>query len=159
MSFNDRDIVIEDLNVRVVYSAGEGDRSVLAARDITAKSQLMLVDHPLLIALDTPHLAVNCYSCFRTPRELPRDVQGQAPSLQRCSGCKVVRFCDKVRDTTGVLGTGKLLMSVADMPEASLVVSSFGMQALRQTVPANSSQQRPSHGPSAETAESRPDSS
>ena len=105
MSFNKRDIAIEDDNVRVVYSAGQGGSSVLAARDITAKSQLMLVDHPLLIALDTPQLATNCYSCFKTPKELPRDIQGQAPSLQRCSGCKVVRFCDKVRETTGLLST------------------------------------------------------
>ncbi|KAK5418117.1 hypothetical protein LTR06_001866 [Exophiala xenobiotica] len=99
MSILDGDIILGDDDVRVVLSAtGQGGNYVLAARDHAAKSQLMLVDHPLLIALDTPQLSVNCYSCFRTPGELPRDGQGQGqgPSLQRCSGCKVVRFCDKI---------------------------------------------------------------
>jgi hypothetical protein len=101
MSFNPGDIVVEDHrygNICVVQSPERGT-SVVAAKDITAKSQVMLVDHPLLIALDTPNLAGYCYSCFKTAKELPRDVQGQAPSLQRCSGCKVVRFCNKVRET------------------------------------------------------------
>ncbi|KIW16061.1 hypothetical protein PV08_06112 [Exophiala spinifera] len=86
--------VIRDDSVHIRSSAG-GGRSVHAARDFEAKSQIMFVAKPLLVALNTANLIANCYSCLKPPRELQPGSNGQDSTLKKCGGCKVVRFCNQ----------------------------------------------------------------
>ncbi|KAK6382733.1 hypothetical protein LTS17_003402 [Exophiala oligosperma] len=85
---------IRDDSVYISSSASSG-RSVHAAKHVEAKSQIMYVAQPLMVALETAKLPTNCYFCLKSPQELLPDVNGQVPTLKKCTGCQVARFCNK----------------------------------------------------------------
>ncbi|KAI1611569.1 SET and MYND domain-containing protein [Exophiala viscosa] len=88
--------VFQDTNVYTRRTPGRGN-ATFCSKNVKAKSQLMYVAKPLIVALETAELLTHCYFCFRTSGEsgLPSYSLEQARSLKTCSGCKVVRFCDQ----------------------------------------------------------------
>ncbi|EXJ95655.1 hypothetical protein A1O1_00777 [Capronia coronata CBS 617.96] len=87
--------LVEDENVYTKETPGRGN-GLYVARDTAAKSQLVFVAQPLLVALETTKLATSCYYCFRSPSESDWQASDEPKgNLKTCSRCKVVRFCDQ----------------------------------------------------------------
>jgi hypothetical protein len=77
-------------------SPGRGN-GLFAADDLRVKSQVIFVARPLLMVLDTAQLKSHCDYCFNSPSDnsiLPD--AGRIDMLKRCTGCSVLRFCDRV---------------------------------------------------------------
>ncbi|EXJ89664.1 hypothetical protein A1O3_02731 [Capronia epimyces CBS 606.96] len=87
--------LVEDGSVYTKQTAESGN-GLYAAREIAAKSQLIFVTRPLLVALETSKLQTTCYACFRSPSDSDWPVTvDKHHSLKTCSRCKVVKFCDQ----------------------------------------------------------------
>lgn len=87
--------VIED-SVHKKHTIGRGN-GLFATRDLHVKSQALFVARPLLMVLDTAQLKFHCDYCFQSPEDNPATSEsGDTASLKRCTGCNVLRFCDRV---------------------------------------------------------------
>jgi hypothetical protein len=81
--------------------AGTG---LFAARQIKLNEVILSVNQPLMLALDTARLNDTCYCCllFREkPGSIKRIDKAETKTLKACTGCKIVRYCDKVRFIPG----------------------------------------------------------
>jgi hypothetical protein len=90
---------IERINV-VLKSTPEAGTGLFAARQIKLSEAILSVDQPLMLALDTPRLNDTCYYCLlflERPGSIGRNDKAETKTLKACTGCKVVRYCDKVR--------------------------------------------------------------
>jgi hypothetical protein len=88
--------VVEEQSVYKKSSPGRGN-GLFAADDLRVKSQVIFVARPLLMVLDTAQLKSHCDYCFNSPSDnsiLPD--AGRIDMLKRCTGCSVLRFCDRV---------------------------------------------------------------
>ncbi|KIX06381.1 uncharacterized protein Z518_04357 [Rhinocladiella mackenziei CBS 650.93] len=95
MAFQQLHQLVESAHVYTKHSEGRGN-GLFASQDTAPKSRVIFVERPLLIALETSKLSTHCYTCLRSPEDsCYAIVNGGAPSLKICSGCKVVKFCDK----------------------------------------------------------------
>ncbi|KAL2425377.1 hypothetical protein ABEF91_007392 [Exophiala dermatitidis] len=88
--------LVEDERVYTKRTADRGN-GLFAVDDIAAKSQLLFVARPLLVALENAKLPTNCYYCFREPggQGLWQMTERKEDSLKTCSRCKVAKFCDQ----------------------------------------------------------------
>ncbi|KIV80913.1 hypothetical protein PV11_08379 [Exophiala sideris] len=88
--------VVQGTIVYVKSIFGRGN-ATFSSKDVKAKSQLMFVANPLIVALETAKLHTTCYFCLRSTGESgsPFTDLDHARNLKRCSGCKVVKFCDQ----------------------------------------------------------------
>ncbi|OAP56386.1 hypothetical protein AYL99_09565 [Fonsecaea erecta] len=88
----------QEIRTADVYTKQVADRGngIFAAHDIAPRSEVIFVARPLMVALSTSELQNRCYYCYSSPGDLdysPEAANNQA--LKACSGCKVVKFCDK----------------------------------------------------------------
>ncbi|KEF58088.1 uncharacterized protein A1O9_06011 [Exophiala aquamarina CBS 119918] len=87
--------MIEESNVYKKYSASRGN-GLFASQDLQVKSQVIFVARPLLMVLDTAQLKSHCDYCLKPPSEhSPWADSGENNTLKRCTGCSVLRFCDR----------------------------------------------------------------
>ena len=74
-------------------------KGVFAAKQISLNTPILSVTRPLIVALDTQRLKDTCYHCHdwreRSFREGKNSTRDEVP-LKACTGCKVVRYCNKV---------------------------------------------------------------
>ena len=69
-------------------------RGIFAATDLRSSSLVLQDSEAFVAALDSPHLTNACAWCFVYLGEAnPED----HIKLSACSGCKIVRYCSKVR--------------------------------------------------------------
>src|SRR5258705_346531 len=86
---------VDDESLYTKASAGKGN-GVFAKQDTPARAQVMLVARPLIATLETLQLHETCYTCLRNTGDLAGSPNSERKSnLKTCSGCKVVKFCDK----------------------------------------------------------------
>jgi len=85
-----------DVLVRSLPHRGNG---LFARSDLPAKSQILFIARPLMVAIETSKLQTTCYQCYRSNEGIIGSAAtiGQVPiHLKTCSGCHTVKFCDKV---------------------------------------------------------------
>jgi hypothetical protein len=91
--------------VKVVpKSTSEAGTGLFAARQIKLNEAILSVDQPLMLALDTPRLNDTCYCCLlflERSGSIKRNDKAETKTLKACTGCKIVRYCDKVRVCPG----------------------------------------------------------
>jgi hypothetical protein len=90
---------IEKSNV-MAKSTTEAGNGLFATRQIKLNNTVLSVGQPLMLALDTPRLNDTCYCChlfMEKSAQMKRDGKIKAKTLKACTGCTVVRYCDKVR--------------------------------------------------------------
>lgn len=95
-------------NVTNIYTkktkyAGNG---LFASKDIPAGDLILRVDRPFLAVLDSPLLNDACSNCFVWVPQGGAAAGGDGRDnviLRACTGCKVVRYCGKVRGDWFVL--------------------------------------------------------
>lgn len=88
--------ITREYNVVHMRLPGRGN-GLVAARDISPRSQLLFVRQPLMNALDTARLQDTCYQCLRGAFD-HASLTPTAPErydLKACSGCRTVRFCHR----------------------------------------------------------------
>ncbi|KAK4948002.1 hypothetical protein LTR10_013055 [Elasticomyces elasticus] len=107
--------VVQGTNVYVKSIFGRGN-ATFSSKDVKAKSQLMFVAKPLIVALETAKLSTTCYSCLQSTGESgsPFADLDHARNLKRCSGCKVVKFCDQHKAGLLAEGEWKRLLALED---------------------------------------------
>jgi hypothetical protein len=99
LSFGNMAQQIERINV-VSKSTPAAGTSLFAARQIKLNEAILSVNQPLMLALDTPRLNDTCYCCLLFLERsgwIKRNDKTETKTLKACTGCKVVRYCDKVR--------------------------------------------------------------
>src|SRR5438046_254933 len=75
----------------------------------------------LVAVLDTSRLADTCSNCFGTKSCLAQEITTKREvQLKTCSGCHVVKYCDKVSSICGYL----LVQARSSMQDASLAICS-----------------------------------
>lgn len=85
-------------NERLAYikespTAGNG---LFASGDIPPGQLVLSLARPLISVVDIKHLADTCSNCFATSASpIGRD-EGEF-EVRACTGCKVLRYCGKVR--------------------------------------------------------------
>lgn len=88
--------IVEEQNVYKKYSSGRGN-GLFAADDLRVKFRVLFVARPLLMVLDTAQLKSHCDYCFKSPSDNSIFSEaGRIDTLKRCTGCSVLRFCDRV---------------------------------------------------------------
>jgi len=82
------------IDVKEIDGQGQG---LFATKDLSTHDTVCSLGHPIMMAIDTEALPTTCYSCLTVSspaRLLPRS--GIEPhALKVCTGCQVVRFCNK----------------------------------------------------------------
>lgn len=70
---------------------------LVAAQDFSPRAQVLFVQRPLILALESSRLQSTCYACLRSEDAQvisggsePEDIE-----LKTCTGCWTVRFCNK----------------------------------------------------------------
>jgi hypothetical protein len=90
---------IERTNV-VLKSTPEAGAGLFAAGQIKLDEVILTVNQPLMLALDTSRLNDTCYYCLlflERSSSIKRNDKVETKTLRACTGCKIVRYCDKVR--------------------------------------------------------------
>jgi hypothetical protein len=87
---------IKDEKVYTKSTPGRGN-GVFAKHEIPAKAQVLFVERPLLMALNTNELASRCYHCMRSPTDRFVIAEDEPVGIKACGRCKVVKFCNQVR--------------------------------------------------------------
>lgn len=90
--------------VSIRDSPNHGGKGMFATSFIGLDEEVASVWHPLVAILDTDRLKDTCYYCLTSP-EMPslvmeadqKDKGGSDGELKKCSACKIVRYCSKVR--------------------------------------------------------------
>ena len=85
-------------------STAEAGNGLFATRQIELNNTILSVAQPLMVALDTPRLKDTCYHCFlfiEKSGSIKRNDNTKTKTLKACTGCTVVRYCDKVSKETG----------------------------------------------------------
>ena len=87
---------IREHNVVHTKLPGRGN-GLVAARDISPRSQLLFVRQPLMNALDTARLQDTCYQCLRGAFDHTglASTASEKYDLKACAGCRTVRFCHR----------------------------------------------------------------
>lgn len=70
---------------------------LIAAHDFSPRAQLLFVQRPLILALESSQLQITCYACLRS-QDAQVASDGSQPEdidLKTCAGCRTVRFCNK----------------------------------------------------------------
>ncbi|OCT53956.1 hypothetical protein CLCR_09901 [Cladophialophora carrionii] len=77
------------------HVTGRGN-GLFATQEIAPKSQILFIARPLLVALESAKLPTHCYYCYKSGID-PTSALGvdTGHALKTCSGCKVVKFCDR----------------------------------------------------------------
>lgn len=87
--------IIEESNVQKKNLPGRGN-GLFATSDLRVKSQVMFVARPLLTVLDTAQLTARCDYCLKSPSDSITPESAEIAMLKRCTGCNVLRFCNRV---------------------------------------------------------------
>lgn len=71
--------------------------ALIAAQDLLPRDQILFIQHPLTLALESKRLEDVCYHCFRLSLDqIPSFFNNEAQtSLKACTGCRTVKFCDR----------------------------------------------------------------
>ncbi|EXJ64476.1 hypothetical protein A1O7_00812 [Cladophialophora yegresii CBS 114405] len=86
---------VSDDQVRTKHVQGRGN-GLFVTQQITPNSQILFIARPLLIALETAKLPTHCYFCYKSDVDPISAVEvDTGHALKTCTGCKVVRFCDR----------------------------------------------------------------
>ena len=76
-------------------------RGLFATKDIEDRGQILGIQRPLVIALDTARLNDHCYNCLGYTSEVDKSVpaapeQQETSELSSCQFCKKVKYCSEV---------------------------------------------------------------
>lgn len=72
--------------------AGNGmGTGLFASSDISTGEDVLRISSPFVAVLDTPRLEDTCSGCFGK-----RHMVADQVDLKACTGCQVVKYCDKV---------------------------------------------------------------
>ena len=82
-----------------VYTQRTSDvgTGLFASDTIPPGVEILRVDEPLVSVLDTAHLRDTCSQCNLWFRENGHDQKPPSERLKTCLGCKITRYCCKVR--------------------------------------------------------------
>lgn len=86
---------IEESNVQKKNLPGRGN-GLFAASDLHVRSKVIFVARPLLMVLDTAELKARCDYCLKSPSDSITPESADIAMLKRCTGCNILRFCDRV---------------------------------------------------------------
>lgn len=75
--------------------------SLFTTQPIAAGSLILTDDRPLITTLDTAKLGDHCEWCLASGEEAYDEPEEK--NLRLCKGCKIVRYCSKVRFTCFLL--------------------------------------------------------
>lgn len=96
-------VQVRDALVHDVCGSG-----IFATKSFSLGDTIVTVNAPMIVALDKDRLTDTCYQCFRQAGDIPPEAHLGFPpdgsedknvgevKLNRCAGCKVVRYCGKV---------------------------------------------------------------
>ncbi len=87
----------------------EAGNGLFAVASIALSEPILEIRRPLTQALDTARLKDTCYHCLKLAEKgsvMKDDEKGQGKILRACTGCGIVRYCNKV---TTALPTHALL--------------------------------------------------
>ena len=76
-----------------VPKAGNG---LFTEETIGAGEEIFCIERPLVSVLDSPRLQDICATCFRKETAGIDELDSVKTDLNRCLGCKVVKYCSKV---------------------------------------------------------------
>ena len=65
---------------------------LFASLDIRTGEDILKISSPFVAVLDTPRLTDTCSGCFGKRQA----IADQSVDLKACTGCQVVKYCDKV---------------------------------------------------------------
>lgn len=65
---------------------------LFASSDIHTGEDVLKISSPFVTVLDTPRLDDTCSGCFGKAQA----IADQSAELKACTGCQVVKYCDKV---------------------------------------------------------------
>jgi hypothetical protein len=87
---------IKNDQVGTKHVRGRGN-GLFATQKIAPQSQILFIARPLLIALESAKLPTHCYFCYKSTVDPINTLAVDAGrTLKTCTGCKVVKFCDRV---------------------------------------------------------------
>ena len=81
-------------SVHEVRTTPTTGNSLFARQDLASSAVVIQDDDPFVAVLDSPMLTVACSWCFFYAEEAAADEQVK---LSACTGCKITRYCGKVR--------------------------------------------------------------
>lgn len=82
-------------NVYAQPVPGKGT-GLFTSQTIPAGELVFAIERPLVQVPDNKHLAKACYNCFYLEPPEGRSAV-EARTLKACNGCKIVKYCSKVR--------------------------------------------------------------
>ena len=75
---------------------GDRGNGLFAGREFSAQEQIVFIQQPLISALEAAQLQRTCYTCFRSDdTQIESTNDSSTVNLKTCTGCRLVRFCNK----------------------------------------------------------------
>jgi hypothetical protein len=84
-----------------ISKSGIDGRGLFATKSIKAGQLIFRKSRPLVAALDVSRLEDTCANCFRSKLGegvYGAGVAGQITDVKKCTGCRMVAYCSKVRE-------------------------------------------------------------
>jgi hypothetical protein len=74
---------------------------LFALTDIGTGQDILTIQKPFVAVLDTPRLQDTCSGCLGMKQQQQEQNPEEAVKLKSCTRCQVVRYCDKVGNSSG----------------------------------------------------------
>lgn len=84
-----RSLEIKYINDTVGYG-------LFASRDFDLGQVVLCIKTPFAAVLATEKLEDTCAGCFRSASDEGRSAEGSQINVRACTGCKIVKYCDRV---------------------------------------------------------------